>query len=127
MSRKLKAAPSVPEEAKGRVVGVVGSRTFRDYSLLDATLTARAPKVVVSGGADGADSLGETWARRNGVETRIFKPDHKKYKHAYHHRNRLIAEEIEELVAFWDGRSSGTRYTIQYARRIGKVVTIVRF
>jgi predicted Rossmann fold nucleotide-binding protein DprA/Smf involved in DNA uptake len=85
------------------------------------------PALVISGGATGADHLGETWARRNGVESLIYHPDHKKYRHPYHHRNRLIAEACDVLVAFWDGRSSGTKYTINYARRIGKPVIIVRF
>ena len=71
--------------------------------------------------------MAETWARRKGVETLIFHPDHKKYRHPYHHRNRLIVEACEELIAFWDGKSTGTKYTIGYARRMGKKVTVVRF
>lgn len=108
-------------------LAVVGSRGFRDYHKLDGVLRDAAPTVVISGGARGADSLAETWARRNGVETQIFLPDHKKYRHAFHHRNRLIAEACERLIAFWDGKSTGTKYTIDYARRIGRPVEIVRF
>lgn len=113
--------------ATSQKVAVVGSRGFRNARLVDQKMSEMKPSLVISGGADGADHLGETWARRNGVETLIFHPDHKKYKHAYHHRNRLIAEACDVLVAFWDGRSSGTKYTIGYARRIGKPVIIVRF
>lgn len=112
---------------EGLKVAVVGSRGFRDARLVDRKLSEMKPSMVISGGAKGADHLGETWARRNGIETLIFHPDRKKYKHPYHHRNRLIAEACDVLVAFWDGRSSGTRYTIEYARRIGKPVIIVRF
>lgn len=108
-------------------LAVIGSRTFRDTRKLSEVLEKARPLKVISGGAKGADLLAETWARRNGVETQIFLPDHKRYKHAYHHRNRLIAEACDELIAFWDGHSTGTRYTIEYARRIGKPVTIVRF
>jgi predicted Rossmann fold nucleotide-binding protein DprA/Smf involved in DNA uptake len=113
--------------APGLKIAVVGSRGFRDTRLVDRKLSEMKPALVISGGAKGADQLGETWARRNGIETLIFHPDHKKYKHPYHHRNRLIAEACDVLVAFWDGRSSGTKYTIEYARRIGKPVVIVRF
>ena len=108
-------------------LAVVGSRGFRDDRLMAERLSAVGPSVVVSGGARGADRMAETWARRNGVETEIFLPDHKKYKHAYHHRNRLIAEACDKLIAFWDGSSTGTKYTIGYARRIGKPVEIVRY
>ncbi|MCS4089601.1 SLOG family protein [Rhizobium sp. BK176] len=108
-------------------IAVIGSRTFRDDKLLAKTLTERDPGAVISGGAKGADHLAERWARRNGVETLIFHPDRKKYRHPYHHRNRLIVEACDMLIAFWDGRSSGTKYTIEYARRMGKPVTVVRF
>lgn len=110
-------------------LAVIGSRGFSNFRFLDATLSEYLGRVVlfISGGADGADSLGEKWARRHGLDTRIFEPDHKRYRHPYHHRNRLIAEACSLLVAFWDGRSSGTKYTIDYARRIGREVRIVRF
>lgn len=108
-------------------LAVVGSRGFRDDKLMAAYLSAAKPSMVISGGARGADQLAETWARRNGVEAKIFLPDHKKYRHPYHHRNRLIAEACDWLLAFWDGHSTGTKYTINYARRIGKPVEIVRF
>jgi predicted Rossmann fold nucleotide-binding protein DprA/Smf involved in DNA uptake len=108
-------------------IAVVGSRTFRDDRLLAKTLVALKPAVVISGGAKGADRLAERWARRSGIEVKIFKPDRKKYRHPYHHRNRLIAEACDVLIAFWDGHSSGTKYTIDYARRMGKPVTVIRF
>lgn len=96
---------------------------------MEAVLDEYLGRVIlfISGGADGADRLGEKWARRNGIEPLIFEPDHKRYRHPFHHRNRLIAEACNLLLAFWDGRSTGTKYTIDYARRIGRDVRIVRF
>lgn len=112
---------------KNEKIAVVDSRTFRDERLLSKTLEEANPALVISGGAIGADHLGVRWARRNGVETLIFHPQHKKYKHAYHHRNRLIVEACDRVIAFWDGSSSGTKYTINYAKRMGKPVTVIRF
>lgn len=110
-------------------LAVIGSRTFANMRLLEAILAEYLGMAIlfISGGADGADKMGARWARKHGIESTIFEPDHKRYRHPYHHRNRLIAEACDLLVAFWDGRSSGTRYTIEYARRIGKTVRIVRF
>jgi len=82
---------------------------------------------VISGGAKGADSLAIKYAKKNNKLWKEFLPDHKKYKHAYHHRNRLIAEYCDVLIAFWDGHSTGTKYTIDYARKIGKPVHIFKF
>lgn len=109
-------------------LAVIGSRNWQDDRLVAAVLDTYVGRVkcVVSGGADGPDKMGVRWARRQGIDTKVFEPDHKNRKHAFHHRNRLIAEDCDELIAFWDGRSSGTRYTIDYARRLGKPVRIVR-
>lgn len=110
-------------------LAVIGSREFSNTRLMDEWLGNWPTPIseIVSGGARGADRMSEQWARKNGIETRIFLPDHKQYKHPYHHRNRLIAEYCDELVAFWDGRSTGTKYTIGYAKRLGRPVTVVRF
>lgn len=110
-------------------IGVIGSRTFKNYSMLDEKLANLSYEIteVVSGGAKGADKFSIKWAKKNKIEWREFLPDHKKYKHAYHHRNRLIAEYSDILVAFWDSSSSGTRYTIGYMRSLGKPVIIYKF
>lgn len=110
-------------------LAVIGSRDFSNSRLMDEKLSEYQPKIleVISGGARGADKMGETWARQRNIPTKIFYPEHKKYKHAYHHRNRLIVEACDMLIAFWDGRSTGTKYTINYARRLGRPVEIVRF
>ena len=108
-------------------LAVVGSRDFSDKHLMDEELRKFMPlALVISGGAIGADKMGERWARSNGIQTQVFYPDHKKYRHPYHHRNRLIAEACDHLIAFWNGHSTGTKYTIDYAKRIGKPVTVIR-
>lgn len=108
-------------------LAVIGSRTFRDKRLLAKVLAEMNPDEVISGGADGADKLGEQWAKKFNIPTQIFYPNHKVYRHPYHHRNRLIVEACDELVAFWDGSSTGTKYTINYAKRMNKPVTIIKF
>ena len=111
------------------IIGVIGSRTFKNYSMLDSKLSELPHEIteVVSGGAKGADRFSIKWAKKNKIEWREFLPDHKKYKHAYHHRNRLIAEHCDLLIAFWDGSSTGTKYTIGYMRSLGKPVIIYKF
>lgn len=111
------------------IIGVIGSRTFKNYPLLDKKLSELPYEIkeIVSGGAIGADRLGIRWARKNKINCKEFLPDHKKYKHAYHHRNRLIAEYCDILIAFWDGRSTGTKYTINYMKSLGKEVIVCKF
>lgn len=107
-------------------LAVVGSRTFTDFSLLCRTIPPYRPTQIISGGCPlGADTFAEWFADLFGVDTLIFKPDGK--PGGFHRRDRQIAEECDQLLAFWGGRSPGTRYTINYARFIEKPVNIVRF
>lgn len=121
------AKQSTPDA--GFRIAIIGSRTFSNTKLLTNIMDEHLDRatLIVSGGADGGDKMGARWARKNGIPTKIFEPDHKRYRHAYHHRNRLIVENCDLVVAFWDGRSTGTKYTIDYARKLGVDVRIVKF
>lgn len=111
------------------IVGVIGSRGFKDYDYLERKLSDAPFTIdeIISGGAKGADSFAIKYAKRHGIVWREFLPDHKKYRHPYHHRNRLIAEASDVIIAFWDTRSTGTKYTIDYMRKLGKPVHIFKF
>lgn len=108
-------------------LAVVGSRGFGNYKLLCERVEEESPSEIISGGAKGADKLAAKFARSRGITLVEFLPDFKKYRHPFHHRNRLIAEYCDKLLAFWDGHSTGTKYTIEYARRIGKEVLVIKY
>lgn len=110
-------------------LAVVGSRSFCDESKLEQALESYKGRVtlVVSGGAKGADSLAESWASKNGIATKVFKPDWQKYgRGAGMVRNKEIIENCDECVAFWDGKSKGTENSISHCNKFNKKVTIVR-
>jgi predicted Rossmann fold nucleotide-binding protein DprA/Smf involved in DNA uptake len=48
------------------------------------------------------------------------------YGQAAFRRNTWIVEDADQVVAFWDGQSSGTRNSIEKARSIGRPVHIMR-
>lgn len=109
-------------------VAVIGSRKWQDKNLVFSFLDFHENKIktITSGNAvSGPDKMGVKWGRKNNKEIVEFNPD-KKRKHPFHYRNRLIAENCDIVIAFWDGRSSGTKYTIDYATRLGKKVIIVK-
>lgn len=109
-------------------VAVIGSRSFNDYEKLKDTLSKIDVSLLVSGGANGADKLGEQYANENNIPTKIFLPDWKKHgKAAGFLRNTDIINEAELVVAFWDQQSNGTRDSIQKAEKQGKKVMIVTF
>ena len=72
-------------------IAVVGSRSFSDYDLLCKVMSEYEPTLIVSGGAQGADSLAERYAREHGIELRVFKAQWGVYgKEAGFRRNRYI-------------------------------------
>jgi len=108
---------------------VAGSRCFTNYRLLCETLAPNAASVtaVITGGARGADQLGETWARTHQVPCHRFPAEWQRLGTAAgYHRNRQMAQAGDILVAFWDGVSNGTAHMIQCMRQLGKPVVVIR-
>ena len=109
-------------------LAVVGSRTFNDYRLLKKVVSRFNPSIIISGGAKGADALAERYARESGLLLVVFKPEWKRFGRAAGPvRNKKIVKEAHGVVAFWDGKSRGTRSTIRLAEKIGKLIHVVRF
>lgn len=103
-------------------IGIVGSRNFNQYSLVKEVMDDYIDEVdtVVSGGAKGADTLGELWANENDKATLIFKPDWEKYgKRAGFIRNQDIVKNSDLVLAFWDGQSKGTKSSIDLCKKFG--------
>ena len=103
-------------------VGIIGSRSFSDYQLChDSILDVISPRdieAIVSGGAQGADSIGVDFAKEYNIPTQIFYPDWQKHgKGAGFIRNTRIVNHSNFIVAFWDGQSRGTQDTMQKARK----------
>ena len=80
---------------------------------------------VISGGARGADSLGERWANENKKELLRFPADWGKYGRAAGHiRNAEMAKNADALIAIWDGESRGTKDMINKAKKHGLQIYI---
>ena len=57
----------------------------------------------------------------NGFEVEIFLPEWKKYGRAAGPvRNKEMVNSADLVIAFWDGKSKGTKSLIKYAEKIGK-------
>jgi len=118
-------------------IGVVGSRTFEDKLLILETIhlfevayeTLFDEKIeIVSGGAKGADLLAEKVALVSNIPITVFKPDWDKHgKAAGFIRNQQIVDNSNMIIAFWDGKSNGTKDTIDKARKAKKPTLIVYF
>lgn len=119
-------------------LAIVGSRSFTDYRLLKETVDGfyaspgKEITEIVSGGAKGADTLAERYAKENNIPLIRLRPKWKDSKGVYNaragfDRNKDIVARSEHVVAFWDGKSTGTRDSINEAKRTLKRLDTIRF
>lgn len=72
------------------------------------------------------DALAELYADEQGIPKRIIRPQYELYgKAAPLKRNEEMVELADHVLILWDGQSRGTRYTMEYAAKKGKSVTVV--
>lgn len=110
------------------IYGVIGSRTFFDYDLVKNVLDKHIISKIVSGGAEGADSLASRYALENGIQLLEHIPFYNKYgRSAPFVRNKLIVQDSEIIIAFWDMKSNGTKHSLEYAKKLNKKSIIIPF
>lgn len=115
-------------------LAIVGSRSFNDYEQLKTFINETINKnnfnisQIISGGAKGADILGAQFAIDNKIELIEYKPDWKKYgRSAGFKRNVDIIENCDFCIAFWDGKSNGTKHDIDLCKQMNKSYEICYF
>ena len=106
---------------------IAGGREFDDMSRLrreaDLWITELVgivdePIIICSGGASGADRMGELYAHEKGYDCEIFAANWTLLgKRAGPERNRRMADYADALLAFWDGKSRGTKNMIEEAMK----------
>ena len=113
-------------------LAVIGSRSFNDYDLLKKSILAhydiKTIECIVSGGAIGADSFAEKFAKEFKIPTKIYLPNWELYgRAAGFRRNQEIINKATEVMAFWNGTSRGTKNSMDLADDQDKPVIIVYF
>ena len=104
-------------------IAVIGSRGLivRELELYLPEETTE----IVSGGARGVDTSARVYAHKKGLKLTEFLPDYERYgKIAPLVRNLEIIDYADEVYAFWDGVSRGTKYVIENCRRKKKKVHV---
>lgn len=106
-------------------LAIVGSRDFNDYDelvrFIESKFDLSRIDTVVSGGAKGADALAERFAEEHNMKMIVKKAQWERYgRAAGPKRNKLIIEEADVVAAFPTSKSTGTRNSMQLARKAGK-------
>lgn len=101
---------------------ISGSRTITDEKWIERILCGQlgSGDLVVTGGCRGVDKIAHDWARRMFCKTKVMPADWDTHgKAAGPIRNAQMMEDADLLLAFWDGKSRGTRNAIDEARKRG--------
>jgi predicted Rossmann fold nucleotide-binding protein DprA/Smf involved in DNA uptake len=127
-------------------LGIVGSRAFTNRTLMEGILKKYIAQysdiTVISGGADGADSMGKDLALQHGLKYVEYPPAFKVHNEycvlppetygkpynvgLFFERNTLIAKEADQVIAFLvEGlKCNGTMDTVDKAKGMGKPVFV---
>lgn len=108
---------------------VAGGRDFGDWEVLDDVLNEfvyeawDTPVVIITGGARGADAMAATWAQQQAIPSEVYPAEwdldgrgagYLRNKRMAHHATKPGRRGV--LIAFWDGKSKGTKHMIDIAR-----------
>lgn len=113
---------------------IAGGRDFNDYELLKMkcdyylSFVQESEIVIVSGHARGADSLGEQYANEKGYQLDVHPADWDKYgKSAGYRRNQEMVDVASAAICFWDGKSKGTKHTIDLCKKKGIPCKVIKY
>jgi len=112
---------------------IAGGRDFGDYDYLQRSMNSVIANLcgniqIVSGRARGADTLGEQYAKDNNLDLKVFPANWEKHgRSAGYIRNSEMANYANTLIAFWDGKSRGTKHMIDEANRRGFYVEVFKY
>lgn len=104
-------------------VAVIGSRGLSVTDL--GRYLPENTTEIVSGGAKGVDTSAREYALAHGIKLMEFLPEYTKYgRSAPLKRNITIIEYSDIVLAFWDGKSRGTKFVIDNCRKLGVEVRV---
>ena len=104
-------------------VAVIGSRNLK-INNFDKYLPANVTELV-SGGAVGIDSCIKEYALSKNIKLCEFLPEYNKFgKVAPLKRNLQIIAYSDLIIAFWDGKSRGTKFVIEQCKKQNKNIRV---
>ena len=103
---------------------IVGSRSISEFDLKNHVTDDI--DTIISGGAPGVDTLAEKFADENKLSKIILRPKYNIYgKCAPLKRNEELVQMADKILIIWDGKSKGSLYTIKYAKKLNKEMSVI--
>jgi len=113
-ARQFSTDPNFPEESEGWFIASV---------LCDMGICPQDH--ILLGGAQGTDEIARQWAEESIVPYTVIRPVNPAIKSHYLYRNVEMIALCDKVIAFWDGKSTGTKFVIDYAKARNKPVTVI--
>jgi len=114
------------------IISITGSRSFTDYTYftekVNSFLQDKEVTCVVSGGASGTDALAKKYCDEKNIKILELLPDWKQFgKSAGIIRNKKIIDQSDFNIIFWDGKSKGSKFNIDYCKKNNKGIEVVLY
>lgn len=116
---------------------VCGGRDFNNEAMLfhaldELLLSLQSHETkcytLIAGAARGADTLAAVYAKNNNLKLEEYPAEWDKYgKSAGYRRNTDMVDASDMVVAFWDGKSKGTKHSIDLALSKGKHLLVIHY
>lgn len=105
---------------------ITGTRNTNNVDFIFDKLSKeiKPEDIIVHGGATGVDSIASAWCKHNNFKFIVVRPIFESKKEYYLYRNCEMIGMCDKVIAFWDGQSRGTKFTIKYARGRGKDIKV---
>ena len=113
-------------------IAVIGSRKGFEFGDVAPRLnefydqTNPAKNSFIIGGAKGVDGFVKEYADELNIPIEVIYPRSFDNKIDYLFRNVEIITKADLILAFWNGKSTGTKFVIDYANARNKEIRIIK-
>ncbi len=106
-------------------VAIIGSRNLQME--IPENLVPKNTTEILSGGAVGIDRSARAFALKHRIRIVEVLPDYDRYgRSAPLRRNDELIAAADLVLAFWDGKSRGTKYVIDKCREMEKPLRVIK-
>lgn len=103
---------------------IAGSRNIEAFDL--SPYIPKETTLIISGGAKGIDKIAEEYADKHKISKLILLPQYNLYgKSAPIKRNEMMVDIADTVIVVWNGKSRGTKSTLQYSKKKNKNVILI--
>lgn len=110
-------------------IAIIGSREGFEYGDIERFMAKEFSSLgttLITGGAKGIDTFAIEFAKKDCISCEVIRPINPSNKIDYLFRNVEIITLADKIIIFWNGKSRGTKFVIDYAKARGKDIKIIK-